>query len=462
MNKSIKLVAMTVATMSLVSCGAQPKQDEGASTSDVKIMTLDPGHFHAALIQKNMYDGVSPDVFVYAPAGADLDMHLKRIEGFNTRAENPTKWNEIVYTGADFFEKMIAEKRGNVMMTAGNNQKKTAYIKAAVDNGFNVFADKPMVINSENFPVLIDAFKTAEQKGLLIYDIMTERFEITTMLQKEISLISEVFGALELGTPDNPSVTKESVHHFFKSVSGNPLIRPDWFFDVTQQGEGIVDVNTHLVDLVQWECFPNQVIDYTKDIEIVDANRWTTPMTKAQFAKVTGATTFPEFLQSSVKDDVLSVYANGDITYKLKGVHAKVSVIWNYEAPAGAGDTHFSIMRGSKANVIIRQGAEQNYKPSLYVEPVKGRDAKEFETSLATAVAKLVKTYPGLTLSKTKAGFEVVIPAEYHVGHEAHFGQVTERFLQYYKDGKLPEWEVPNMIAKYYTTTQALDFARRK
>ena len=23
-------------------------------------------------------------------------------------------------------------------------------------------------------------------------------------------------------------------------------------------------------------------------------------------------------------------------------------------------------------------------------------------------------------------------------------------------DGKLPDWEVPNMIAKYYTTTQAL------
>ena len=25
-------------------------------------------------------------------------------------------------------------------------------------------------------------------------------------------------------------------------------------------------------------------------------------------------------------------------------------------------------------------------------------------------------------------------------------------------DGKLPDWEVPNMIAKYYTTTKALDF----
>ena len=47
-----------------------------------------------------------------------------------------------------------------------------------------------------------------------------------------------------------------SVHHFSKIVAGAPLKRPQWFFDVRQQGEGIVDVTTHLVDLVQWEAFP--------------------------------------------------------------------------------------------------------------------------------------------------------------------------------------------------------------
>jgi hypothetical protein len=28
------------------------------------------------------------------------------------------------------------------------------------------------------------------------------------------------------------------------------------------------------------------------------------------------------------------------------------------------------------------------------------------------------------------------------------------------KDGKLPEWEVPGMITKYYTTTSALKMAK--
>ncbi len=55
--------------------------------------------------------------------------------------------------------------------------------------------------------------------------------------------------------------------------------------------------------------------------------------------------------------------------------------------------------------------------------------------------------------------WKVNIPEEYKVGHEAHFAQVTEKYLQYLKDGALPAWEIPNMITKYYTTTQGLEKA---
>ena len=56
----------------------------------------------------------------------------------------------------------------------------------------------------------------------------------------------------------------------------------------------------------------------------------------------------------------LEVYSNGEMNYTIKGVHAKVSVIWNFQAPEGAGDTHYSIMRGTKCNLIIRQGQRRN------------------------------------------------------------------------------------------------------
>ncbi|MDR1336218.1 MAG: hypothetical protein LBK22_05250, partial [Tannerella sp.] len=58
--------------------------------------------------------------------------------------------------------------------------------------------------------------------------------------------------------------------------------------------------------------------------------------------------------------------------------------------------------------------------------------------------------------------WRVVVPAHYHNGHEAHFGQVTENFLSFLKDGALPAWETPNMLAKYYVTTQALELAKSK
>ncbi len=54
----------------------------------------------------------------------------------------------------------------------------------------------------------------------------------------------------------------------------------------------------------------------------------------------------------------------------------------------------------------------------------------------------------------------MLVPDAYHVGHEAHFAQVAEQFLAYVERGALPDWEVPNMIAKYETTTRALERAR--
>lgn len=423
---------------------------------EVKIMTLDPGHFHAALVQKSMYEMVDSTVYVYAPEGDDLQGHLARINSYNSRAENPTRWNEKVYTGSDFFEKMIAEKPGNVMVTAGNNAIKTDYILKTIEAGINVLADKPMVITPEEFPKLEQAFQVAAEKGVLLYDIMTERHEITTILQRELSQKPAVFGTLQSGTAEEPAITKESVHHFSKMVSGNPLKRPAWFFDTKQQGEGIVDVNTHLVDLIQWEAFPEVVLSKA-DVEIVSGKRWTTDLTPEMFKKVTSFDQYPEYLQKDVVDGTLKVYSNGEIVYKLKGIFAKASVIWNFEAPAGAGDTHYSIMRGTNCNLVIKQGAEQGYKPTLYVEAVAGSSA-ELEANLTKAVnEELQSAYPGIKLVKQADKLWIVeIPASYSVGHEAHFTQVTEKYLQYLKDGKLPEWEVPNMIVKYYTTTEGL------
>ena len=152
------------------------------------------------------------------------------------------------------------------------------------------------------------------------------------------------------------------------------LTRPAWFLDASQQGEGIVDVMTHLVDLVQWECFPEQIID-TKEIKVNTARRWPTDMGLSQFKTITKLDDFPPYLNSNiVADTLLKIFCNGEINYQIRGVHAKTSVIWKYKAPEGTADTHYSIMRGTKANLVIRQDKDEQYKPTLYIEPV-GKDS---------------------------------------------------------------------------------------
>ncbi len=461
MMKQLFITILSVVV--LTSCGSggsqnQSENSESQMANQVKLLTVDPGHFHAALVQKIMYDQVSPDVHVYAPDGPDYIQHLERIKSYNLRQDDPTSWNEIIYTGAGFFEKMIEEKKGNVVVLSGNNRKKAEYISRSVNAGLNVLADKPMIISPGDFAGLEESFRIAGKKGILLYDIMTERYEVTTILQKLLSLNQELFGTLVPGSPEEPAVTKVSVHHFSKIVSGTPLLRPAWFFDVEQQGEGIVDVTTHLVDLVQWECFPEQILT-PADIRIASAKRWPTVITKEEFKGVTGSGNFPEYLQKDVKGDKLNVYSNGEIIYQIKGIWARVSVEWNYQPPAGGGDTHYSVMRGTKCDLIIRQGAEENFVPTLYAGNVKGPDANDFSARLGEAVAAL--SYDSLQIEPAGDGMlKIIIPQKYRVSHEEHFGQVTARFLEYLKEGRLPEWEVPGMITKYYTTTSALTMAR--
>jgi predicted dehydrogenase len=434
--------------------------------ADVQLITLDPGHFHAALVQKYMLPGVDPEVLVFAPPGDDLDQHLKRIAGFNSRADDPTGWKETIYAGPDYLRKAVLASQGGshapserVVVLSGNNARKGEYITTFVNAGVHVLADKPMVIRPQDFAALEAAFATAREKNVLLYDIMTERFEITTILQRELSMHKALFGALEPGSPDNPSISKISVHNFSKVVAGAQLKRPPWFFDPEQQGAGIVDVTTHLVDLVQWEAFPEEKL-VPADAKVLSALRWPTRITLEQFSRVTGATAFPAYLSAHVTDGVLLAPANGEFTYTLRGIHAKVSVTWDYEAPPGAGDTHFSVMRGTKASLTIRQGREQAFKPVLYVERNPLVPAADHEKALRAAVASVAKKYPGVDVKAGTDHFVVTVPESYHNGHEAHFTQVTEHFLKYLRAGKLPDWEVPNMLTKYATLMQAYQLSR--
>src|SRR3954468_4975164 len=160
--------------------------ERGESAGEGRAIPFDPGHFHAALVQKEMDAAVNRRVHVYAPLGPDLIAHLGRIAGFNTRRQRPTSWQLEVHTGSDGRERLLRERPGNVVVLSGRNRGKIDHILAAVRGGLTVLADKPWVLVPEALPRLEEALDIADEKGLIAYDIMTERHEITSVLQTEL------------------------------------------------------------------------------------------------------------------------------------------------------------------------------------------------------------------------------------------------------------------------------------
>jgi predicted dehydrogenase len=437
-------------------------QETPRAMADVRLMTLDPGHFHAALIQKEMYPGVAPRVDVFAPLGFDLFEHLKRVAAFNNRADKPTAWQTEVHASPDFFERMLRERPGNVVVLSGRNRGKIDRMLASVRAGLHVLGDKPWILKSDDLPKLEATLAEADQKGLVAYDIMTERFEITAILQRALVNDPAAFGEIVRGTEADPGVYMESVHNLMKVVAGAPNIRPAWFFDTAEQGEGFNDIGTHLVDLVHWTLFPGQAIDPRADVRVLAAQRWPTWIPESDFRRVTGEAGFPAGLSTSVKDGKLEYYANTLVSYTARAVHAKLNVIWDWEAPAGSGDTHFGVYRGTRARIEVRQTRADRFLPEVYVVPASPDAKAQTLAAVKARIAALQRTYPGIGVDDRGAEIHITVPDALRVGHEAHFAQVAANFLTFVRDRHtLPAWERPNMLAKYTVTTRGTELSRQ-
>jgi predicted dehydrogenase len=425
----------------------------------LRFMTLDPGHFHAALVQKEMYPGVAPRVDVYAPPGPDVIDHVNRVAAFNSRPDKPTAWQLEVHTSLDFLERMLRDRPGTVVILSGRNREKMLRIRASVGAGLHVLADKPWILKSTDLAALESTLAEADAKGIVAYDIMTERFEITNILQRAFVSDEATFGEIVRGTEADPAVRMESVHYLKKLVSGAPNIRPPWFFDTSEQGEGLNDVGTHLVDLVQWTLFPDRALDYRADVDVLAAERWPTWIAEAEFGTVTNAPRFPDSLRPSVRDGRLEFYCNTRVSYALRGIHTRLTVIWDWEAKPGEGDSHFATYRGTRSHVEVRK----SQVPELYVVPATVELRPEVLRAVRAKVKALQAEFTGIDIEDRGAELRITIPNAWRVGHEAHFAQVTRRFLEYLRDPtSLPAWERPNMLSKYYLTTRATELSRER
>lgn len=417
------------------------------------LLTLDPAHFHAALIHKEMPPGISPAVHVYAPLGPDLIAHLNRLVGFNSRAANPTNWQVEVHASPDFRERMLREKPGDVVVLAGRNHSKIDSMLSCAEAGLNVLADKPWIIRHEDFPKLERLLEVAKLKGVVVFDIMTERYEITSILQRELIQDHELFGGLIPGDETRPAVEMVSVHALKKTVAGVPLKRPPEFFDIHLQGEGLTDVGTHLVDLTFWMIAPNRAIDYRTDLRMISAERRPTVLKREQYQQITSESNLPN------GGDSLAYVCNNRVRYSLLGHQISLDIRWDFEL--AAGDTHFAEFRGSRSAVRISQDPSKPGPPELDVIPNSPSHRAGVESALRRKIGELAMWFDGLTIEERGESFRIAIPTKFRIGHEAHFAQVAAEFMRYLDNpADMPKWETPNLLAKYFVTTEGVRLGR--
>ena len=97
-----------------------------------------------------------------------------------------------------------------------------------------------------------------------------------------------------------------------------------------------------------------------------------------------------------------------------------------------------------------------------HVVPNRASHKPRVLAALQTKVSALQARFPGVQVQDRGNEWQLAIQDAYRVGHEAHFAQVTQQFLSYLQEANsLPLWEKPNMLAKYFVTTQGVHKSRQ-
>ncbi|MGI9596177.1 MAG: putative oxidoreductase C-terminal domain-containing protein, partial [Acidimicrobiales bacterium] len=340
--------------------------------------------------------------------------------------------------------------RGRIVVVAGRNEPKLAAIARLHQAGFAVLADKPWIVDSAGLPHL----ERATAGPPTVMDIMTGRHDVVNRLCRRIVATSELFGEFAGGRSGRPDLEFGSIHHLCKTVDGRPLIRPPWYYDVAVQGDGMVDIHSHLVDQAQWlvDASPTPTggelrssdhrtelrsserrIESTGDDggpAIERAERWSTPVPLADFAESTGEPRFPAAVADRVtgtgEQAVLSLACNGLIEYRLEGVSIRQQTVWHIRPPAGGSDRHSFTARGSGCTVTVSQGPETDGRSEVRLVPAADRD---WPADLDRSLLLWQDEFPGLTAAPGHDGYRLTIPPILATPHEAMFGVVLDAFL---------------------------------
>ncbi len=411
------------------------------------LLFLEPGHFHAALTLRVPNPRVADDIVVYAPDGAERQAFLALVERFNARGDAPTRWRPIVVGDGDPLDRLIAERRGDVVVLAGRNGGKARTMRRLHEAGFHVLADKPWLVDAAD----LDDVRASLAAPPLAMEMMTGRHDATARLMKRLVATDHVLGTF---AADGLAIELEGVHHLEKLVDGAPLRRPWWYFDVRVQGSGAVDIPTHLVDQAQWLAGADGAA-----LALLSARGWSTRVPLGAFRRITGEASLPPALAPFADGDALAYFCNAEMRFRIGGAAARAAARWDLAAPSGSGDTALSVVRGTRATVVLEQGPETGGRRRLSVEP-RG-DAEPVMRALNEVVAAAQAELPGVRVERDGGRAVLAVPPALASGHEAHFALVLEELLAAIDEDRWPAALAARTLAKYTLLAEAAATASR-
>ncbi|MDD9907964.1 MAG: hypothetical protein OXT06_30670, partial [Rhodospirillaceae bacterium] len=151
---------------------------------------------------------------------------------------------------------------------------------------------------------------------------------------------------------------------------------------------------------------------------------------------------------------VLQLSCNGQIDYRLKGVRVRQRAEWGQREPAGSGDIHSAVVRGTGCGITIRQGPETGHVNQIHLT-----GSADLRARVEDALPSWRETLPGLAYRESDLGLELTVPDSQLTGHESHFPMVLDWFLDHVESGRWPADLAKRIRSRYKLLAHAREQA---
>lgn len=194
-----------------------------------------------------------PNVKLWAIGDAfsgQISNSLKNLSSFGARIEVP---EERQFTGLDAYQKVI-ESGVDVVLLCSPPGFRPQHLRAAVDAGKHIFAEKPMAVDVTGVKSVLESTRIAKEKGITLQHGFCWRFAPSTregygkVLGGELGRVTSVYGTY-MGAVPKPSTSIDQRKSEWADVEWQ--IR-NWMAHEWLSGGPILEQAIHTVDKIAW------------------------------------------------------------------------------------------------------------------------------------------------------------------------------------------------------------------